>query len=91
LTDFSFRIGDIAGIVLNSNLQKGAKNVPEEATKIEAWFRSELEKAKGVRHILVFQHIPPFKKEADWAEVYDNLPAHVRQQYLKVMKDAGLK
>jgi len=50
---YSFRIGDIAGIVLNSNLQKGTKNVPEEAAKMEAWFRSELEKAKGAKQILV--------------------------------------
>jgi len=51
---YSFRIGDSAGIVLYSNLQKGTKNVPEEATKMEAWFRPKLEKAKGAKHILVF-------------------------------------
>src|SRR3954468_13558920 len=54
---YSFRIGDIAGIVLNSNLEKGTKNVPEEAAKMESWFRSELEKAKGAKHVIVFQHI----------------------------------
>ena len=60
---YSFRVGDVAGIVLNSNLQRGTKNVPEEATRMEAWFQSELEKAKGAKHILVFQHIPPFKRD----------------------------
>ena len=38
--------GDIAGIVLNSNLEKGTEKVPEEAAKMEAWFRGELERAK---------------------------------------------
>jgi predicted MPP superfamily phosphohydrolase len=42
----SFRIGDIAGFVLNSNLGKGVKNVQAEAGKMEAWFRAELAKAK---------------------------------------------
>ena len=88
---YSFKIGDIAGIVLNSNLQKGTKNVPDEAAKMEAWFKAELEKAKGAKHILVFQHIPYFKKEAGEAEVYDNIPVDVRQRYLKLMRDAGVK
>jgi serine/threonine-protein phosphatase CPPED1 len=88
---YSFRIGDIAGIVLNSNLQKGTKNVPDEAAKMESWFKAELEKAKGVKHILVFQHIPYFKKAADEPEVYDNIPVDVRARYLKMMKDAGVK
>jgi 3',5'-cyclic AMP phosphodiesterase CpdA len=88
---YSFRIGDIAGIVLNSNLQKGTKNVPEEAAKMESWFPAELEKAKGAKHIIVFQHMPFFKKEAGEAEVYDNIPVDVRQRYLAMMRDAGVK
>jgi hypothetical protein len=83
---YSFKIGDIAGIVLNSNLQKGTKNVPDEAAKMESWFKAELEKAKGTKHILVFQHIPYFKKEPAEAEVYDNIPVDVRQRYLKLMR-----
>jgi predicted MPP superfamily phosphohydrolase len=90
---YSFRTGDIAGIVLNSNLEKGTKNVPDEAAKMEAWFKTELEKAKasGAKHIVVFQHIPFFKKEAGEAEVYDNVPVDVRERYLKLMKDYGVK
>lgn len=88
---YSFKIGDIAGIVLNSNLEKGTKNVPDEALKMEAWFKSELEKAKGAKHIIVFQHIPLFKKDAAEPEVYDNVPVDVRQRYLKLMRDYGVK
>ena len=39
---YTFRVGDITGIALNSNLEKGAQNVPGEAAKMEAWFRAEL-------------------------------------------------
>ena len=90
---YSFRIGEIAGIVLNSNLEKGTKNVPEEAAKMEAWFKTELEKAKagGAKHIILFQHIPFFKKEANEPEVYDNIPVDVRARYLKLLRDYGVK
>ena len=62
-----FRSGDIAGIVLNSNLEKGADKVPEEAAKMEAWFRTELERPnrRARSHVIVFQHIPFFLKDPD--------------------------
>ena len=75
--------------MLNSNLEKGTKNVPEEAAKMESWFQSELERPRGAKHIIVFQHIPFFKKEAGEAEVYDNIPPDVRQRYLDAMRAAG--
>src|ERR1039457_7108940 len=51
---YSFRVGDVAGLVLNSNLEKGAEKVPGEASKMEAWFHNELERVKltGVKHII---------------------------------------
>jgi 3',5'-cyclic AMP phosphodiesterase CpdA len=90
---YTFKSGDITGIVLNSNLEKGTKNVPEEAAKMEAWFKSELDKAKaaGAKQILVFQHIPFFQKEPNEPEVYNNVPVDLRQRYLKMMRDAGVK
>jgi 3',5'-cyclic AMP phosphodiesterase CpdA len=90
---YSFRIGEIAGIVLNSNLEKGTKNVPDEAAKMEAWFQAALEKAKagGAKQIIVFQHIPFFTKAPDEPEVYDNVPADVRRRYLALMRGRGVK
>src|ERR1035438_2281416 len=38
---YTFRVGDITGIVLDSRLQNATQNVPEEAAKMEAWFRAE--------------------------------------------------
>ncbi|MEO8595488.1 MAG: metallophosphoesterase [Candidatus Solibacter sp.] len=90
---YSFHHGDIAGIVLNSNLEKGTDKVPEEAAKMEAWFRQELERLKltGVKHIIVFQHIPFFLKDADEKDSYDNIPKPVRERYLHLLHEYGVQ
>jgi 3',5'-cyclic AMP phosphodiesterase CpdA len=90
---YTFQIGGITGIVLNSNLEKGTKNVPGEAAKMEGWFKAELAKAKagGAKQIIVFQHIPFFRKDPDEPEVYENIPVDVRQRYLKAMQENGVK
>jgi serine/threonine-protein phosphatase CPPED1 len=90
---YTFRSGEMAGIVLNSNLEKGTKNVPDEAAKMEAWFKSEIAKVKasGAKQIIVFQHIPFFQKNADEEEVYNNIPVDVRKRYLKLLHDNGVQ
>jgi hypothetical protein len=90
---YSFRTGDIVGLVLNSNLEKGADKVPEEAAKMEAWFRTELERAKqaGARHIIVFQHISFFLKEPNEEDQYFNIPKPVRERYLVLLHKYGVK
>jgi 3',5'-cyclic AMP phosphodiesterase CpdA len=90
---YTFRVGGIAGFVLNSNLEKGAQNVPEEAAKMEAWFRAELAKARqeGARQLIVFQHIPFFLKEAGEEDQYFNIPRDTRQRYLKLLHEYGVK
>ncbi len=90
---YSFRVGDVAGVVLNSNLEKGAEKVPEEAARMEAWFRNELERVKlgGARHIIVFQHISFFLKEPDETDQYFNIPKPVRERYLRVMHEYGVQ
>ena len=51
---------------------------------MEAWFKDELAKAKsaGAKHILVFQHISFFLKEAGEPDQYFNIPPDVRTRYL---------
>jgi 3',5'-cyclic AMP phosphodiesterase CpdA len=90
---YSFRSGDIYGIVLNSNLEKGAEKVTEEAAKMEAWFRAELAKAKqsGAKHVIVFQHISFFLKEAKEPDQYFNVPLPAREKYLKLMHEYGVR
>lgn len=90
---YSFRSGEIYGFVLNSNLEKGAQLVPEEAAKMETWFRAELVKAKqsGAKHLIVFQHISLFLKEAKEADQYFNVPLPVRERYLQLMHEYGVR
>jgi 3',5'-cyclic AMP phosphodiesterase CpdA len=90
---YTFRVGDITGIALNSNLEKGAQGVPEEATKMEAWLRTELAKARrdGAKRLIVFQHIPFFLKDPDEEDRYENIPRETRQRYLKMLHEYGVK
>jgi len=89
---YSFRVGGIAGIVLNSNLEKDVHNVPEEGAKMEAWLRQELEKAKsGGGRIIVFQHIPFFISDPNEADEYANIPRKTRARYLKLLHEYGVE
>ena len=90
---YTFRVGDITGIVLNSSLEKDPHNVPDEAAKMEAWFRTELAKAQrdGAKHLIVFQHIPFFLKDANEEDRYENVPRETRQHYLKMLHQYGVK
>lgn len=90
---YTFRSGEIEGIVLNSNLEKGAEGVPAEAAKMEAWFQTQLAQAQqaGVKQIIVFQHIPFFLKTADEPDQYFNIPKETRARYLKLLHQYGVK
>jgi 3',5'-cyclic AMP phosphodiesterase CpdA len=90
---YSFHSGAIAGIVLDSNLEKDAGKVPAEAAKMETWFRGELERAKlsGARHIVVFQHVPFFVKDPAEPEEYFNIPKPVRERYLHLLHEYGVE
>jgi len=90
---YSFRVGDVAGIVLNSNLEKGAEKVPGEAAGMEAWLRAELPRLRqaGAKQIVVFQHIPFFLKEAGEADGVFNIPKAVRARYLGLLHDYGVR
>ena len=90
---YTFRVGDITGFVLNSNLEQPLKNVPEEGVRMEAWFRAELAKARqeGAKHLVVFQHISLFLSDPNEADQYFNIPRETRQRYLKLMHEYGVK
>lgn len=88
---FTFRSGEIVGIVLNSNLEKGTAKVPEEAARMEAWLRAELAKDHQGARVIVFQHIPFFLTRADEPDQYFNIPTEVRQRYLKLLHQYGVK
>ncbi len=90
---YTFRSGGMEGIVLNSNLEKGTKAVPDEAAKMEAWLRAELAKARSARakRVVVFQHIPFFVKDPAEEDTYDNIPRDVRRRYLALLEEYGVE
>jgi 3',5'-cyclic AMP phosphodiesterase CpdA len=90
---YTFRAGGIAGFVLDSNLEKGAEKVPEEAARMEAWLKAELAKAQrdGVRRLIVFQHISFFLKNADEPDQYFNIPLETRRRYLTILHRYGVR
>ena len=89
---YTFHIGDIAGIVLNSSLAKAPEKVPDEAARMEAWLRAELVKARQAGgRIIVFQHIPFFLKDPDEPDQYFNIPVETRKRYLKLLHEFGVK
>jgi predicted phosphodiesterase len=90
---YSFRNGDVYGIVLNSQLIDAPDRVPLEAEKQLAWLRDELVQAEasGARHLLVFQHHPYFLTSASEEDQYFNIAGETRAVYLDLFKGAGVE
>ncbi len=90
---YSFRQGDIYGIVLDSSVISSPTSVQTIANEQEAWLTAELAKAKtsGARHIVVFQHHSWFLETPDEPAQYFNIPLAQRQRYLKLLKESGVR
>jgi 3',5'-cyclic AMP phosphodiesterase CpdA len=90
---YSFRAGRFCGIVLNSVLIAAPDKARQDFEKQEAWLKTELAKAaaEGSRHIVVFQHHPYFVSAPDEKDAYHNIPLARRQEYLRVLKSAGVR
>jgi 3',5'-cyclic AMP phosphodiesterase CpdA len=90
---YSFRNGEVYGIVLNSQLIDAPEEVPEESEKQPRWLRKELAHASesGARHLLVFQHHPYFLVRPDEGDQYFNIDREVRSVYLELFKQAGVE
>ena len=89
---YTFRAGGLEGIVLNSSIIQHPEFVPEEEVRQREWLQLELKRASanGVRHVVIFQHIPWFLHDADEPDQYFNIPREARSRYLKILKDAGV-
>ena len=90
---YTFRAGDMAGFVLDTNVIKAPQRVAEESAKQEAWLRSELAKARqeGVKRLIVFAHISFFLKDANEEDQYFNVPKEARARYLKIFHEFGVR
>ncbi len=89
---YSFRSGDLMGIVLNSSLIHSPGKAPAAAAGQEAWLKEELGKARaaGPRHLVVFQHHSWFLQDPDEPDQYFNIPLERRRPYLDLLKAAGV-
>jgi len=90
---YSFRQGEVYGIVLNTQLIHSPRNVPDEAAKQLTWLHSELAAgaASGAGQILIFQHHPYFLVSPDEDDQYFNIPKQRRSQYLALFREAGVR
>lgn len=89
---YTFRAGDMAGFVLDSCVIFAPKKVPAEASRQEAWLRTELEKARreGVKRLVVFTHHPFFLKDPNEKDQYFNIPTPARRRYLELFRQYGV-
>jgi 3',5'-cyclic AMP phosphodiesterase CpdA len=90
---YSFREGELYGIVLNSSLIHSPQNAPREYEDQDAWLRAELAKAKssGAGHIVVLQHHPWFLETAGEPDQYFNIPLARRVPLLQAFREAGVR
>lgn len=90
---YSFRQGEVYGIVLNSQLIDAPDHVDGEAENQLAWLREELDRAvsSGAQHLVVFQHQSYFLEKPDESDQYFNIERESRAVYLRLFKAAGVE
>ncbi|XP_062299001.1 serine/threonine-protein phosphatase CPPED1 [Scomber scombrus] len=95
---FSFWVGGVLCLVLNSQLFYDASACPQLKEAQEIWLEEQLSRASSSsstepkpKHVLVFQHIPLYLKSPDEEEDYFNLQRGIRQILLDRFKRAGVK
>jgi 3',5'-cyclic AMP phosphodiesterase CpdA len=90
---YSFRIGPVYGIVLNSTLIHSPKSARSEYQEQDAWLKKELAAAKAsqLQHLLVFQHHPYFLKDAQEDDRYENIPRERRLPLLALFHEHGVR
>lgn len=93
---FSFWVGGVLCLVLNSQLFYDASACPQLKEAQEMWLEEQLSRASSSKeakpkHVLVFQHIPLYLKTPDEEDDYFNLQRGVRQTLIDRFKKAGVK
>jgi len=90
---YTFSLGEIFGVVLDSNLIRSPEGDPEAARQQEEWLEKTLAsaKSKSNQQIVVFQHIPYFVQNPDEADGYFNIPQPARRRYLDMLEKSGVR
>ncbi|XP_061912206.1 serine/threonine-protein phosphatase CPPED1 isoform X1 [Entelurus aequoreus] len=92
---FSFWVGGVLFLVLNSQLFYDASACPQLKESQETWLEEQLSKmsyssSTAPKHIIVFQHIPLYIKNHDEEDGYFNLQREVRQKLIDRFKKAAV-
>uniref|UniRef100_A0A8C3KNR9 Serine/threonine-protein phosphatase CPPED1 n=1 Tax=Calidris pygmaea TaxID=425635 RepID=A0A8C3KNR9_9CHAR len=90
---FSFWVGGVLFLVLNSQLYFDSSKCPELKQAQDVWLNEQLAVAEKhkCKHIIVFQHIPLFLRKPDEDHDYFNLEKSVRQEIMEKFHKAGIK
>lgn len=90
---FSFWVGGVFFIVINSQFYKDASQVMEQKQEHDNWLDKQLAFAKGcgAQHVVIFQHIPWFFGNPQEDDDYFNIETNVRAHMLTKIKNAGVK
>ncbi|CAL8262333.1 unnamed protein product [Arctogadus glacialis] len=91
---FSFWVGGVLCLVLNSQLFYDASLCPALKEAQDVWLNQQLHNCleePRPKHVLVFQHIPLYLKTPDEDDDYFNLHKDVRPRLLEKFKAAGVK
>ena len=90
---FSFWVGGVCNIVLNSSVLKDPADTPGVLADQQSWLRQQLKDASSAKaqHILLFQHHPFFLKTEDEPDQYFNIPLKRRTPLLAELKQAKVR
>ncbi|XP_072916587.1 serine/threonine-protein phosphatase CPPED1 isoform X1 [Hemitrygon akajei] len=90
---FSFWVGGVLFLVLNSQFLCDASGCPELKRAHDEWLNEQLAAAqtKKSKHVIVFQHIPLFLQSPDEENGYFNLEKSLRLDLLQKFQEAGVK
>lgn len=90
---FSFWVGGVFNIVLNSSLLKDPSGASDMLAAQQAWLSQQLLDAASAKpkHIFVFQHHPLFLTQADEPDQYFNIPLERRTPLLEQLQQAEVR
>ena len=90
---YTFKYGNMMGIVINSVYLHSPQNVPIEAKQQEDWLINTLQNVdhKKYKNVFVFLHHPFFLQNENEADVYSNIPLVRRKKYLDLFAAHGVK
>lgn len=90
---YTFRSGNIYGIILNSSLIKDPSLSPSEAAAQKLWLENSLIDAQnsGAKNIMIFMHHSLFLNTANEPDEYFNINSERRKVYLDLFKKYGVK